>query len=94
MYSSQVRRNRRDAGNQDRKRRNFLRSFLLLFLRSFLRTFLHCLQNLFLTFVNLIFMENIILSKHQFFKNGAILLNDAIRNFDVRNDVKSYIKKT
>ena len=39
-------------------------------------------------------MENNILTKHQFFKNGAILLNAPIQNSDAKDDVKSYIKNT
>ena len=37
----------------------------------------------------LILMENNILTKHQFFKNGAILLNDPIQNSEVRSEIKS-----
>ena len=39
-------------------------------------------------------MDDNILTKHQFFKNGVILLNAPIHNSDVRNDVESYIQKT
>ena len=39
-------------------------------------------------------MENNILTKHQFFKNGAISLNDPVQNSEITNVSKSYIKKT
>ena len=39
------------------------------------------------------YIKTFILTKHQFFKNGTILINDPISNSDVRNDVKNYIKE-